>query len=666
MIDVRARDNSGARNGLRFLLRGLSAALAILFVTSCGNNLFIAGTPVITLTAQRGNFTSYIVTIDQINMTRQDGTVFSLPVPNPSSGQGLRVDLAQQTNFVQLLEAPALEEGTYVSATVFLDYSGASITIDDNGYSGATTLIDASTATTPATDTITVVFDPNNPLVIGNQTSSLINFNIDLEASNTINIPNGIPAIVTVHPIITATAAPVYQQPIYVRGLFVFADTNAGNFVMNTRALHDLVNSTTGAITVLPSAQTYYNIDGRTYVGAAGLAQLSALKAETASLQIAAIGTTTAGNPIGNLAKDTPTFTATEVYAGSSLESTIQDHITGIVAGRSGDTITVNAASLVDRIGDLGFSQSIPVTLAPTTATSGTIVSVDGVASPSPAPTIDTISIGQYIEVSGVVNPTGPSNGFVNVNPDGSFNPTGLDATYGQVRIKPTTLWGTLNSATPGSASVSLNWIQNYEPSFYDFTGAGTNTSATNYTINTGTTDLTPDVNASAPPLFQFVGLTAPFGSGPPDFNATTITAASSLPQQLIIEFGGSNGFSTNPFASIAAGGLVVNLQDPTLVGALHVLRTGPATGDVDVMTLPNPNPGVFAVVPATGNPQNQYLFTVGNVTNSISAFSDPTAFAIAVQAYVNNAGGIRKIVATGKYDGAGNFVATNIEVAAK
>ena len=453
MIDVRARDNSGARNGLRFLLRGLSAALAILFVTSCGNNLFIAGTPVITLTAQRGQFTSYIVTIDQINMTRLDGTVVQLPLVSQ------RLDLAQQTNFVQLLQAPALQEGTYVSATFFLDYAGAYVTIDDNGYSGGTSLIDASTGTTPETDTITVVFDTSNPLVIGNQTSSLINFNIDLEASNTINIPNGIPAIVTTHPIITASAVPVYQQPVYVRGLFVFADTTAGNFVMNTRSLHDLVNSPTGAVTVIPNAQTYYNIDGVTYVGAAGLAQLSALKAETASLQIGAIGTSTAGNPIGNLAKDTPTFTATEVYAGSSLESTIQDHITGIVAGRSGDTITLNAAALIDRIGDLGFTQSIPVTLAPTT-----IVSVDGVASPSPAPTIDTISIGQYIEVSGQVNPADASNDYL--NPDGSLNPTGLDATNGQVRIKSTTLWGTLNSATPGSASnVSLNWIQNYEPS---------------------------------------------------------------------------------------------------------------------------------------------------------------------------------------------------------
>ncbi|HWW79526.1 MAG TPA: DUF4382 domain-containing protein, partial [Steroidobacteraceae bacterium] len=222
MIDVRARDNSGARNGLRFLLRGLSAALAILFITSCGNNLFIAGTPVFTLTAQHGQFTSYIVTIDQINMTRQDGTVLQIPLVSQ------RVDLAQQTGFVQLLEAPALEEGTYVSATFFLDYASSYVTIDAGGTAGATTLIDGITGTTPGQESITVTFDPNNPLVVGNQTSSLINFNIDLEASNTVDNAHGLPATVTVHPVVTASATPAYQKPIYVRGLFVFADTNAG------------------------------------------------------------------------------------------------------------------------------------------------------------------------------------------------------------------------------------------------------------------------------------------------------------------------------------------------------------------------------------------------------------------------------------------------------
>jgi hypothetical protein len=655
MIDVCARDNSGARNGLRFLLRGLSVVLAILFVTSCGNSIFIVGTPVITLTAQRGNFTSYMVSIDAIEFTRNDGSVIPIAMPQSTftGSPGLRVDLAQLSNFVQLLEAPALEEGTYVSATIFLDYSTANVTIDENGQVGATTLIDASTGTTPTTDTITVKFDPNNPLVIGNQTSSLVNFNIDLEASNTINIPNGFPAVVTVHPIITVTAAPVYEKPVYTRGVFVFADTNAGNFVMNTRPLHDVINTPFGAVTILPNAQTYYNINGAPYVGAAGLAALSALKAQTATLQIAALAT--AANPFGNLTGVTPSLTATQVYAGSSLESLIQEHITGIVGSRSTSngttTLNIVGAALVDRNGEFGFAQNTLVTLGP-----NTIVSVDGVLNPSPTPTIDTISVGQFIDVSGAA-----VGEVINTN---NTTLTSLDATAGQVRIQPTTVWGTLNSAMPGSASVSLNWIQYYEPSFITFTGAGTNTSATNYTINTGTTDLTPDVNAAAPPLFQFVGLTNPFGQGPPDFNATTVTPATSLPQQLILEFAG-NG-STNPFTSLAAAGLSINLQDPTLAGTLHVLRRGPQTEDVNVLTLPNPHPNVLVVVPATGTPQSQYLFTVGNVINQTSVFSDPTAFAASVQNYITTAKGIRKVVATGQYDGAGNFVATNIEIAAQ
>ena len=83
-------------------------------------------------------------------------------------------------------------------------------------------------------------------------------------------------------------------------------------------------------------------------------------------------------------------------------------------------------------------------------------------------------------------------------------------------------------------------------------------------------------------------------------------------------------------------------------------------------MTMPNPDPNVLVVVPATGSPQSQYLFTVGNVINNVSVFSDPTAFATAVQNYTVTAKGFRKLVATGQYDGSGNFVATNIELAAQ
>src|ERR1700760_1447971 len=99
MIDVRARDNSGARNGLRFAFRGLSALLAVLFITSCGSDIFLVGTPVITLTAQKGRFMSYIVTVDEIEMTRKDGTIIELPTVSEE------MDLANLGNFVQMLEA---------------------------------------------------------------------------------------------------------------------------------------------------------------------------------------------------------------------------------------------------------------------------------------------------------------------------------------------------------------------------------------------------------------------------------------------------------------------------------------------------------------------------------------------------------------------------------
>jgi hypothetical protein len=169
-------------------------------------------------------------------------------------------------------------------------------------------------------------------------------------------------------------------------------------------------------------------------------------------------------------------------------------------------------------------------------------------------------------------------------------------------------------------------------------------------------------VNPAAPPLFEFIGLANAFGQGPPYFNATTATPASSLPQQLIIEWSG-NG-SANPFTSVSGSGLSVNLQDPTLAGTVHVIRRGPPPNDTDILTLTGlQTPNQLVIVPATATPQSQYLFTVGNVLNNTSVFSDPAAFATSVTSYIALAP-ISKLVATGQYQGSGNFVATNIEIA--
>jgi hypothetical protein len=639
MIDVRARNNSGARNGLRFLLRSLGALLAVLFITSCGNNIFVVGTPIVTFTAQPGHFTSYIVTIDEIEMTRKDGTVIELPTVSE------RVDLANLSNFVQLLELPAVGVGTYVSATFFLDYSTPYITIDVNGQVMNTTLIDSSTGVAPTVDTITVNFDPNNPLVITTNQSSPVNFNIDLEASNTIDNTDGTTALVTVHPMFTVTARPTYQQPVFSRGLFVFADTNTGGFVMNTRPFHDVLNNPFGALTVIPNEQTYWNINGVAMTGSAGLTALAALQSQTASLQIGVVSTP-GQNMFGNTNTIQPSMTAAQIYVGTSLESTIQDHVTGIVASRANNTIQVLGAALVDRLGTYGFTQTIPVTIANTTA-----ASVDGVGST----TLDAVSVGQFIDVSGQVVE----------NTDGSGNPVSLDATLGQIRLQPTSLWGVLNSATTTAANVSLSpvgLVGNYEPSpLVSFAGTGTSSptndaSYANYIVATPV-----DESATAPgTLLNIVGLTNNFQQGPPYFTATTVTPASSLPQQLVIVYGGSG--SGSPVSAIVDNTIYINLQDPDISQATVNTLGGPATAATPVADLPKPNPALIAIVPATSANQSEYLFTIGSTLNGIDVLSDPTALAARIPAF-NALAAITKIVATGTYDGAGNFTATTIEI---
>jgi hypothetical protein len=647
MIDVRARDRSGAWNGLRFIPRGLGVLLTLLFVTSCGNGIFIVGTPVLTMTSQRGHFTSYVVNIDAIEMTRKDGTIVEFPTVN------LRVDLAQISSVVNLLETPALGEGTYVSATLVLDYTQAPyITVDYQGtLGGATTLIDAQTGTTPTTQTFTITLDPNNPMVIGNQTAALVNFDIDLEASNTIDYSKGLPATVTIHPIVSVTSTPVYTKPTFTRGIFVFVDTKNNNFVMNTRPLHDVIsNQTYGALTVIPNDQTYWNIDGVTYVGAAGLAKLNTMQSQTAELQIGAVGV---NNPVGNLNADTPTFTATEVYVGESLESTIEDHILGVVSAINGNTITVAGGWLVDRLGDPGFGASIPVTVG-----SSTIVSADGNANVTPA--LSSVSVGQFIDVAGAVT----------YLTDGSTNPASLDATLGQIRIQPTTLWGTLNSTATGTADVDLLWLGHYEPNNFTFTGTGSSgggdATAANYAINTGSLAVpTSPAGALFPGLLQIVGTANTFGQGPPYFNATAITDASQLPQQIILEWSGT-GSSTPYTAAATASGLSVNLNDanlaPGVAGALHVLRSGPQ--NIDVNTLTNPNPGVLTIIPSTAAGSQ---FTIGDITNGLFVFNTPSDFAAKVVAVTSSTYPTYKLVATGQYDPTtGSFTATNIEISVK
>jgi hypothetical protein len=435
---------------------------------------------------------------------------------------------------------------------------------------------------------------------------------------------------------------------VFVRGLYVLADPNQNHFVMNVRPLHDIFDSGMGSVTVDVDANTIYFINGTNYVGAAGLTALSKLQNVYADLQIAAYGPAS-GNPFGSLDTIQPSMTATQVYVGSSFESTLEDQLTGTVRSISGNTITVHDASaFINQLDNLLYKQDVPVTVS-----NNTLVRTDGDVNNS---TVNAISVGQTVTVLGqaAINAT---TGL----PD-SFDATGNTVSGNLIRIQDTTLIGTVNSSSAGSLSLNLLSINDFVPgplSLIDFTGTGAggnDATPSNYVV----TSPTVDASQFAPgTLVKVTGKTTPFGAGPPYFTANSIT--STFDEQLIIEWGPLNSTvgALNPFSAVNGGAIDVNLNDASLAspatsGSSAVIKTGPlltydllANAPAQVSGLPAGHIGITYNTDAS----RSNLFGVGSDTVGAYMDTNPSDFANHVLIVNDGKLPIHKLVAYGQYD---------------
>ena len=600
----------------------MTLTCAALLAACGGRHTTPPGTPVITLSNSSGDFATYRVTLDSIALTDTNNNIVT-PLLTAES-----VDLASLGNRVELLEVPAAPSATYKAASITYDYSVVSTFVNVNGQA-----VVANPANTSGlgvgTVTVPVTFDPKNPLVITAGKGTRLAIDFDLAAGNSVDTSTS-PAKIIVRPFVVASPAPLDATVMRARGLFVTAPSGTSTFVMNLRPLQDLV-SALGAVTVATDAQTYFNINGVAYSGAPGLAVLSGLQENTI---IAAFGTLT------NVAGITPSFHATSVYAGASLESPLQDHITGVISKRSGDTLTLRGAALLGRLGTTNYANSATVTVG-----TGTLLGQDGVNVSGLG--LQSISVGQQVDISG--------QGAV----DTSGNVT-LDATQGQVRLGSTRLWGTLSSATPSTATLDLLSIGDFGPAGFTFTGtgaAGQDANPAAYVLNTGTLDQSA---TAAGTLLQVDGFVTPFGTAPPDFDASAIATGASTPQQLVVEW--ANGGSAAPFTTSGSGGLVVNLGDANL-GTVHEILTGPMSLDLKDTTVVPASPLITTV----GADQSKLVLAVGkaSLTTGVSVFNSIDGFASALSTTFNGSTKIYRLVATGQYNAAANtFVATRISVA--
>lgn len=611
------------------LILGGTALLA-----SCsGYNNITYGTAVVTMSDVSGDFTSYVVNIDAITLTRNDGVLI------PVLSQTETVDLVKLRDLNELVEAPAVPIGTYTTLTLTLDYGAAIISVNVNGVPTPARPLDPSgSAMTVAA--LTVAFDPNNPLVINAQQCTRLAIDINLAASNTINF-SASPLSVTVQPIVTATTAPADQTVMRARGIFVISQPASSDYVVNMRPFHDLI-SALGALTVNTSATTYFNINGVVYTGAAGLTAMQSLQIST---PIAAYGT------LGSFATITPSFNATAVYAGTSLESPLADFVTGTVSSVNGSTVNVHGVSFAPRAGftlqPIFYYPDIAVTVGP-----ATIVSEDGVAASGLS--TQSISVGQRIEASGQSNLNLTTGAVTSLDATG----TAAGAPPGTVRLAPTPVWGTLNSAVAGSMSLNLLSIGDFQPSALKFTGTGTASAndavPASYAVNTPGID---ESATAAGTLLQAYGVVTPFGSAPPDFTAGSVTAGTATPQTLVVEW--EKGGAAHPFVSATSAGLVVDLTNANLSSTIRYIATGPT--QTDLTTLPASPTIAFA----SGTPLTLAVGpTAVNGIATIGVFNSASGFATALASALNGTNLVYRLACVGQYDAATNtFTATQVVV---
>jgi hypothetical protein len=416
--------------------------------------------------------------------------------------------------------------------------------------------------------TMTVQLDNTNQLIITPGNTGRLAFDFNLAASNMVNLTA---MTVQVAPTLVASVVPSDTKQVRVRGQLASVSTTANDFVVSVQPF-TMQTATAGQVTAQVSTTTTYQINGTAYVGAAGLTALAALPANT---MVAAFGSLQTGT--------TPTFTATNILAGTSLQSPSQDQISGTVIARSANALTVRGATWTKPNGNFGFER-MDATVNVGTSTGVTEEGQMG------AFTIANISVGQHIDAFGMASQA--ANGAVT-----------LDATAGQVQLDLTPLWGTVTAAATGSLTLDLQSLDGMVPSAFTFAGTGTNTAAdavaTAYVVNTGTLSQT-GLAANAPA--RAIGFVTPFGMAPPDFTAQSLENFAAVNAAFVVGWGQAGSAMAFTGLTATSTSLQPNL---TNVGNLHFVQIGPEQVDLTKVT-PAPS-----IVPDTVS--TDLVFSIGH-----------------------------------------------------
>jgi hypothetical protein len=622
-----------------------------LIAAGCHHNNLDSGFGVawttLTTSDDAGVFSSYIVTVDSVVLVgAANGAVTGVAIPET-------VDFTKLTDLSELWATASLPVDTYTQAIITLDYTSAQISVMVNGVPVQASVVDPS-GLIPTTIALTVNLDPGNKLILqptfATSNALRLAFNFDLSASNNVNLATS-PPTVTVKPFMSMSTTASDNKLIRVRGPLINSSVATGTYSVVVRPFFDEVNSL-GINTLFNDASTVYTLGGVTYVGSAGLNQLSQTSAgstETAAFTTFEPTTTPAPGINAGI------FHSVYVVAGGTLEDFFTYGLEGDVIARNGNTITLRGATLFANAAQLVQYENLDslVLLGP-----GTQVTADGVSTLG-ALNANSVAVGQHITARGLYSVS--TGGVVTLDATGSSTDTG------SVRIQSTELFGPLLATAAGSAVLNLQTIENWPVSIYNFAGNGVSAAqdpiASNFVVNTGALTL-PPANAGDP-LFV-AGVVAPFGSAPPDFSAFAVNAESSVPATIQITY--AAGGTTAPFSVLTSAGATLDLSNAAL--ATQQMRIGGETVDLKTLSASPSIVPAAAAPAANGLPLFSPVFSVGAgvaaaaVTPPIMSFNGFAAFVTQLNTTFATPTPATKVVARGLFNRASNtFTASSIDV---
>jgi hypothetical protein len=604
-------------------------------VTPASCTASTCGSMVMTVTDAAGDFLSYQVNLVSLQLQKADGsTVETLPATTA-------VDFVQLINLSEILSVRQIPPGDYVAAQVTVDFTDASIMVDDGTGTGVAVKPVDSTGAALGQLQLMVQLDAKNHLQINAAKTSRIAFDFNLLASNMVDLTV---KTVTVSPVLVAGVVPVDNKQVRVRGEIASVDTANNAYTVQVDPFHDHNDDKQSAFVVHTTDTTTFEINGTPFVSAAGLAQLATLASDTLSVAFGSVDLTT------------QTFTATDVLAGTSVEGGGFDHILGTVIARTGNTLTVHAAHMQDHDNgdnhdgaDNFMAGNSTVTIAAATA-----VTAQGQTSATPAHTIAEVSVGSLIDAFGTASK------------DGSGKVT-LDASAGRVRLDLTQVQGVLNAVGGNQITIRLNSIGRLPSSLFNFSGTaaagGALSDPSQYLLGTGKLSLSPFTVGGS---LLGIGFVAPIGGAPPDFNAITLANGSQgdvddndddndnsgKGAQMDIDWGKSG--TTAPFKTLDATHLDLDVSNSS-IGSHHRIQVDPQ--DIDITALA----GDTSIVGAGGMTEFAITGQHGRATDNFSSFAD---FESALAMDLNGMTTALRLTADGQYDAATNtFTARRITI---